>query len=66
VEVQGLWLQSDELTGRLLSRDSELYASMAPIVFVPFAQIAGVLVGTKPPDLDPAVFAQVSTTKGGT
>jgi hypothetical protein len=44
VELNGLWLQSDELTDRLLPQDRKDLASRAPMVFVPFAQIAGVLV----------------------
>lgn len=49
VELQGLWLQSDELTQRLLADDQQGFASAAPVVFVPFAQIAGVLVPTAVP-----------------
>jgi hypothetical protein len=48
VEVHGLWLQSDELTGRLLPGEMERFASMAPIIFVPFSQIGGVVIGTRP------------------
>jgi hypothetical protein len=48
-ELHGLWLQSDELTQRLLSGDQQALASLAPVVFVPFAQIAGVLVVTGAP-----------------
>lgn len=50
VELNGLWLKSDDLTNRLLpdeSRDSvdvEIAAA-----FVPFAQIAGVLVAANVP-----------------
>jgi hypothetical protein len=40
-ELHGLWLQSDELTRRLLPEDER---DLAAAVFVPFAQIAGVLV----------------------
>jgi hypothetical protein len=49
VELHGLWLQSDEITERLLQSNARAYASTAPAIFVPFAQIAGVLVGTRPP-----------------
>jgi hypothetical protein len=49
VEFSGLWLQSDELTHRLLSEDMKDIASMAPVVFVPFTQIAGVLIATSVP-----------------
>jgi hypothetical protein len=45
-ELNGLWLQSDELTQRLLSDDQQDLAALAPAVYVPFAQIAGVLVAT--------------------
>jgi hypothetical protein len=49
VELNGLWLQSDELTERLLPRDHEYLASYTPATFVPFAQIAGVMVATSTP-----------------
>jgi hypothetical protein len=49
VELHGLWLQSDEITERLLLSSAQAYATTAPVTFVPFAQIAGVLVGTRPP-----------------
>ena len=54
-ELHGLWLQSDELTQRLLPVDKrELGATAAAAVFVPFAQIAGVLVASGPaPGLRP-------------
>ncbi len=52
-ELNGLWLQSDELTQRLLSDDRQDLASLAPVVFVPFAQIAGVLVATGMPAENP-------------
>jgi hypothetical protein len=45
-ELNGLWLQSDELNGRLLTDDTRDLADAEPVVFVPFAQIAGVLVPT--------------------
>jgi hypothetical protein len=45
-ELAGLWLQSDELNQRLLADDMRDLAEAAPIVFVPFSQIAGVLVPT--------------------
>ena len=45
VELQGLWLQSDDLNGRLLADDMRDFAEQAaPVVFVPFAHIAGVMV----------------------
>jgi hypothetical protein len=44
-ELHGLWLQSEELTRRLLPEDKRDLAATTPTaVFVPFAQIAGVLV----------------------
>jgi hypothetical protein len=49
VELHGLWLQSDELTRRLLPHDKQDLATTASVaVFVPFAQIAGVLVSAGP------------------
>lgn len=45
-ELHGLWLQSDDLSQRLLSEGTRDLAQAAPAVFVPFAQIAGVLVPT--------------------
>jgi hypothetical protein len=46
IELHGLWLQSDDLTRRLLSDETDEYAATEPAVFVPFAQIAGVIVPT--------------------
>jgi hypothetical protein len=46
IELHGLWLQSDDLTRRLLSDETDEYAATEPAVFVPFAQIAGVMVPT--------------------
>ena len=46
VELHGLWLESDALTARLLPEDAGEYASASASVFVPFAQIAAVLVVT--------------------
>lgn len=48
-EMNGLWLQSEELTNRLLRDDCAELAQMNPAVFVPFAQIAGVLIPTSMP-----------------
>jgi hypothetical protein len=48
-ELNGLWLQSEELTDRLLRDESRELAEMNPAVFVPFAQIAGVLIATSMP-----------------
>ena len=44
-ELHGLWLQSDELSRRLLPADKPELAVTPTAVCVPFAQIAGVLVG---------------------
>jgi hypothetical protein len=41
-ELSGLWLQSDELTRRLLPDLDHDRASSLQAIFVPFAQIAGV------------------------
>jgi hypothetical protein len=49
VELPGVWLQSDELTTRLLPEPMVQYASAGPVVFVPFAHIAGILVPTTRP-----------------
>lgn len=52
-ELNGLWLQSEALTDRLLREDARDLARMNPAVFVPFAQIAGVVVATSvPPPAD--------------
>lgn len=48
-EINGLWLQSEELTDRLLRDEGRELAKMNPVVFVPFAQIAGVLIATSMP-----------------
>ena len=47
IEAQGLWLQSEELSRRLLADEMQALVSAEPAVFVPFAQIAGVLAPTK-------------------
>ena len=49
VEPQGLWLQSEEATTRLLTPETKAYAAAAPAIFVPFAQIAAVLAPTHVP-----------------
>jgi hypothetical protein len=48
-EFSGLWLQSEQLTQRLVTDETQYLSSLAPVVFVPFAQIAGVLVATAAP-----------------
>jgi hypothetical protein len=52
-EINGLWLQSDELTQRLLPSESADLARLQPVVFVPFAQMGGVLVATAVPQQPP-------------
>lgn len=42
-ELNGLWLQSDQLTERL-APDEPLSATTVTTVFIPFAQMAGVLI----------------------
>jgi hypothetical protein len=54
VEMNGLWLQSEELTDRLLSAECRELAKRNPVAFVPFAQIAGVLVPTIEPTPPPS------------
>ncbi len=46
-ETSGLWLQSNELTQRLLPGDKQGLESMPPAVFIPFAQIAAVLLNAR-------------------
>jgi len=59
VEVQGLWLHSEELIRRLASDDTKDYESLAPVVFVPFGQIAGVMLATRSPELPAALAKRV-------
>ena len=49
-ELNGLWLQSEQLTKRLLGDEGHQLALLNPAVFVPFAQIAGVIVATSMPE----------------
>lgn len=53
-DLNGLWLESDELAMRLLPDQFQHYASAEPVVFVPFAQIAGVLVATSTAAIQPS------------
>jgi hypothetical protein len=62
VELNGLWLQSDELTDRLLPHDRRDLASRAPAAFVPFAHIVGVLVATGPTPSPPRAEASEAST----
>jgi hypothetical protein len=66
-ELHGLWLQSDELTRRLLPRDKQdLATTTTAAVFVPFAQIAGVLAATGPaPDQKQPENAPADAATGG-
>jgi len=61
VEVQGLWLHSEELIQRLASDDTRDYESLAPVVFVPFGQIAGVMLATRSPEI-PAELARTGSS----
>ncbi|SRR5229473_2679569 len=47
-ELHGLWLESDELTRRLLPEHKKAYASAQSAVFIPFSHIAGVIVAASP------------------
>jgi hypothetical protein len=49
IEFHGLWLQSEELTERLLHEVKHPYSDAEPVVFVAYAQIAGILVATAAP-----------------
>lgn len=46
IEFQGLWLQSEELAEQLLHGVKHPYSDAEPAVFVPYAQIAGILIAT--------------------
>jgi hypothetical protein len=61
-EATGLWLQSNELATKLLPENRGIYASAKPVVFVPFAQIGGVLVLTGAPATQPVPPADATTT----
>lgn len=52
-ELHGLWLRSDELNERLLGENLDELIAARPVVFVPFAWIAGVVVPTEPPHTPP-------------
>jgi hypothetical protein len=47
-ELQGLWLHSDELNQRLLGEDAQNISAASLVAFVPFTQIAGVVIPTAP------------------
>jgi hypothetical protein len=61
VEVPGLWLQADELAGRLLPEALQNYVTAEPVIFVSFAQIAGVVILTRPPTAAPVANATKDT-----
>jgi hypothetical protein len=44
VEMQGLWLQSEELAGHVAPADTGGYREPLAVAFVPFSQIACVLL----------------------
>jgi hypothetical protein len=48
-ELNGLWLQASELTERLVRDEMREIADTEPVAFVPFTQIAAVLIPTTPP-----------------
>jgi hypothetical protein len=62
VEVPGVWLQSDELTTQLLPEQMTQYAAAGPVVFVPFAHIAGILVPTGRPTTAAPTLAAAAPT----
>lgn len=67
IEAHGLWLQSEELSRRLLAKEMQDVVAAEPAVFVPFAQIAGVLVATKPlpPPEDASTGPAAPARRGG-
>jgi hypothetical protein len=52
-EAQGLWLRAEELTRRLVADDTPDVSDTVPVVFVPFAQIAAVMIPLPPPGSQP-------------
>lgn len=65
VELPGVWLQSDELADLLLPEEFQQYAAAGPLVFVPFAHIAGILVPTTRPVTIAAAQTQTPTQVTG-
>jgi hypothetical protein len=51
-ELNGLWLQSDELTERLAPAQPFYATTPSAVVFIPFAQMAGVLIHLSAPAQD--------------
>jgi hypothetical protein len=47
--TDGLWLNSEELVQRLLHENGKSAVAENPLVFVPFAQIAGIVFATVTP-----------------
>src|ERR1700744_3645 len=52
-EAQGLWLRGEELNRRLVAEDTPGVSETVPVVFVPFAQIAAVMIPLPPPGSQP-------------
>jgi hypothetical protein len=61
VEISGLWLQAHDLAERLLPEAMRNYSTAEPVVFVPFAQIGGVVIPTRPPTAAPIASATKET-----
>jgi len=61
-ELNGLWLQSEELARRLLPRELADHAALAPAIFVPLAQIAGVMIAA-PPSVQSAPVSTTPTSR---
>ena len=65
-ELTGLWLQSEELIDRLLPDESGHFRNLAPVVFVPFSHIAGVLIATGAPATATTTQTETTGTNVGT
>jgi hypothetical protein len=63
VEVPGLWLQANDLAERLLPEAMQNYVTAEPVIFVPFAQIAGVVIPTRPPTAAAPIASAAKETK---
>jgi hypothetical protein len=46
VELHGVWLDSDELVKRLVLDDEKDVSATSTLVFVPFSQVAAVILAT--------------------
>ncbi len=53
-ELNGLWLQASELTERLVTEETREIAETEPVAFVPFTQIAALLIPTAAPAESPS------------